>query len=191
MDPAPYLLPRQNRKDVPITAPVQRGESWLDSCQEQPENAFANFYYAISIWKREKRSEDPAGRKHAETLLEKAVAIDPNLDEGYLQLGMLHSARGDFEQAIRDYKKASRCKPAAGRSPSRAGHDVPADRRKAKAQEEFETFKKIEKAEAAERERERRELRQFSDYFERPARRHSTSLRKSRQVIFAAICFWV
>ncbi len=71
----------------------------------------ANYYYAISVWKREKESENPAGFKQAEALLEHAVAIDPRLEDAYLQLGILHLARGDSEQAIRDCQKAFEVNP--------------------------------------------------------------------------------
>jgi tetratricopeptide (TPR) repeat protein len=159
-DPAPYLFLGKIEKTSPSPLPCSE-EKLARFAQEQPGNALANFYYAISVWKREKGSEDPAGRKHAETLLEKAVAIDPRFDEAYLQLGMLHSARGDFEQAIRDYKKAVGVNPRLGEAHRELGMIYQRTGEKTKAEQEFATYKEIEKEEAAERERERRELRQF------------------------------
>jgi tetratricopeptide (TPR) repeat protein len=159
-DPAPYLFLGKIEKTSP--SPLSCSEEKLARfAQEQPGNALANFYYAISVWKRKKGSEDPAGRKQAETLLEKAVAIDPKLDEAYLQLGMLHSARRDFGQAIRDYKKATDVNPRLGEAHRELGLIYQRTGDNAKAQQEFAAYQEIEKAEAAERERERRELRQF------------------------------
>jgi tetratricopeptide (TPR) repeat protein len=160
-DPAPYLFLGKIEKTSSAPLPCSE-EKLARFAQEQPGNALANFYYAISIWKREKGSEDPAGRKHAETLLEKAVAIDPKLDEAYLQLGKLHSARGDFEQSIRDYKKAMDANPRLGEAHRELGMIYQRTGYTAKAQQEFAAYQEIEKAEAAERERERRKLRQFS-----------------------------
>jgi tetratricopeptide (TPR) repeat protein len=159
-DPAPYLFLGKIEKTSPSPLPCSE-EKLSRFAQEQPGNALANFYYAISVWKREKGSEDPAGRKHAETLLEKAVAIDPKLEEAYLQLGMLHSARGDFKKAIRDYKKAVEVNPRLGEAHRELGMIYQRTGEKSKAEQEFATYKEIEKEEAAERERERRELRQF------------------------------
>lgn len=159
-DPAPYLFLGKIEKTSPSPLPCSE-EKLARFAQEQPGNALANFYYAISVWKREKGSEDQAGRKQAETLLEKAVAIDPKLDEAYLQLGMVHSARGNFEQAIRDYKKAVEVNPRLGEAHRELGMIYQRTGEKAKAEQEFATYKEIEKEEAAERERERRELRQF------------------------------
>ncbi len=159
-DPAPYVFLGKIEKTSPSPLPCSE-EKLARFAQQQPGNALANFYYAISVWKREKGSEDPAGRKHAEALLEKAVAIDPKLDEAYLQLGMLHSARRDFEQAIRDYKKAIDVNPRLGEAHRELGLIYQRTGDKAKAQREFAAYQEIEKAEAAEREREQRELRQF------------------------------
>ena len=159
-DPAPYLFLGKIEKTSPSPLPCSK-EKLARFAQEQPGNALANFYYAISVWKRAKGSEDPAGRKQAETLLEKAVAIDPKLDEAYLQLGTIHSARGDFEQAIRDYKKAIDVNQRLGEAHRELGMIYQRTGEKAKAEQEFATYKEIEKEEAAERERERRELRQF------------------------------
>jgi Flp pilus assembly protein TadD len=159
-DPAPYVFLGEIEKTSPSPLPCSE-EKLARFAQEQPGNALANFYYAISVWKREKGSEDPAGRKHAEALLEKAVAINPKLDEAYLQLGMVHSARRDFGQAIRDYKKAVDVNPRLGEAHRELGMIYQRTGEKAKAQQEFAAYQEIEKAEAAERERERRELRQF------------------------------
>ena len=98
--PRPYLFLGKIEKTTPAPLPCSE-QKLARFAQEQPGNALANYYYAISLWKREKGSDNPAGLKQVEALLEKAVAIDPKLDEAYLQLGILHSARGDFEQAIR------------------------------------------------------------------------------------------
>jgi tetratricopeptide (TPR) repeat protein len=159
-DPAPYLFLGKIEKTSPSPLPCSE-EKLARFAQEQPGNALANFYYAISVWKREKGSEDPAGRKHAETLLEKAVAIDPKLGEAHLQLGIVHSAGRDFDQAIRDYKKAIDVNPRLGEAHRELGLIYQRTGNKAKAQLEFAAYQEIEKAEAAERERERRELRQF------------------------------
>jgi len=99
--------------------------------------------------------------QHAETLLEKAVNIDPKFGEGYLQLGILHSERGNFERAIRDYKKAIEISPQLGEAHYRLGSAYRRIGEESKAEQEFQLYEKIEKAETAAIERERRELRQF------------------------------
>jgi tetratricopeptide (TPR) repeat protein len=159
-DPTPYLFLGKIEKTA--SAPLPCSEQKLARfAQEQPGNALANYYYAISIWKREKGSENPEDFKQLEALLEKAVAIDPKLDEAYLQLGMLRFSRGDFEHAIRDYKKVIEINPQLGEAHRQLGLAYQRTDEKVKAQEEFQAYEQAEKAEAAEIERQRREQRQF------------------------------
>jgi Flp pilus assembly protein TadD len=159
-DPTPYLFLGKIEKTA--SAPLPCSEQKLARfAQEQPGNALANYYYAISIWKSEKGSGNLAGIKQAEALLEKAVAIDPKLDEAYLQLGIVRFARGDFEYAIRDYKKAIEINPQLGEAHRQLGLAYRRTGEMVKAQEEFQAYEQAEKTEAAEIERQRRELRQF------------------------------
>jgi Flp pilus assembly protein TadD len=159
-DPAPYLFLGKIEMTSPTPLPCSE-QKLARFAQEQPENALANFYYAISIWKREKGSENPAGWKQTEALLEKAVTIDPKLGEAYLQLGILHFAEGDFEQAIRGYKKAIEINPNLGEAHRQLGLAYQRTGEKAMAQQEFRAYERAEKTEAADLERQRRELRQF------------------------------
>jgi tetratricopeptide (TPR) repeat protein len=156
----PYLFLGKIEKTTPAPLPCSE-QKLARFVQEQPGNALANYYYAVSLWKREKGSENPADFKQVEALLEKSVTIDPRLDEAYLQLGILRFARGDFENAIRDYKKAIEINPQLAEAHRQLGLAYQRTGEKVKAQEEFQAYEQAEKAEAAEIERQRRELRQF------------------------------
>jgi tetratricopeptide (TPR) repeat protein len=159
-DAAPYLFIGKIEKATPAPLPCTE-QKLARFAQEQPGNASANYYYAIGVWKRAKGSENPAGFKQAEALLEKAVAIDPRLDDAYLQLGILHFARGDFERAIHDCKKAMEVNPHLGEAHRQLGLIYQRTNERAKAQQEFDVYEQIEKTDAAENERQRKELRQF------------------------------
>ena len=95
---APYLFLGKIEKATLLRRCHAASKSWRGLYSSSPGDALANYYYAISIWKREKGSEKPADLKEVETLLEKSIAIDPKLDEAYLQLGVLQFGKGDFEQ---------------------------------------------------------------------------------------------
>jgi tetratricopeptide (TPR) repeat protein len=159
-DQAPYLFLGKIEKTTP--APLPCSEPKLARfAQQQPGNALANFYYAMSLWKREKGSENRDDLKQIEALLEKSLAIDPELDEAYLQLGVLHFAQGDFEQAVGDYKKAIDANPRLGEAHRELGLAFQRMGQREQAGQEFQAYKQIEKTEAAENERQRRELTQF------------------------------
>ena len=160
VDPAPYLFLGRVAMTSPTPLPCSE-QKLARFADEQPLNALANYYYAISIWKREKGSENPAGSKQAEALLEKAVSIDPQLGEAYLQLGILHFARGDFDEAIRGYQKAIEINPNLGEAHRQLGLAYQRTGENRKAQQEFRAYERAEETEAADLQRQRRELRQF------------------------------
>jgi len=160
VDPAPYLFLGKIAMTSPTPLPCSE-QKLARFAEEQPGNALANYYYAVSIWKRERGSENPAGWKQAEALLEKAVTIDPQLDEAYLQLGILHFARGDFDEAIRGYQKAIRINPTLGEAHRQLGLAFQRRGDDRKAQQEFRAYERAQETEAADLERQRRELRQF------------------------------
>jgi len=89
------------------------------------------------------------------------VAIDPKFGEAYLQLGILHSGRGGFTQAIREYKKAIEVSPQLGEPHYRLGLAYRRMGEESKAEQEFQEYEQMEKAETAAIESRRRELRQF------------------------------
>ena len=85
--------------------------------QLQPDNALANYYYAVGLWKQ--AGNQPAGAADSdkersarvESLLLKAVHLDPKLGAAYLQLGILYSQRADFARAISAYQNAIEASP--------------------------------------------------------------------------------
>ena len=79
--------------------------------QLQPENGHASYYYAMSLWKG-KRAQDPSLDRHQiESLLKKAVTLDPKLAEAHLQLGNLYSDQTQYAESIPEYAKALEINP--------------------------------------------------------------------------------
>lgn len=159
-DPTPYIF--LGKMEQAATVPPPCSEQKLARfVRDQPENALANYYYAIALWKRQRGSADLERLRQAEALLEKAVSINPKFGEAYLQLGILHSARGSFRQAIRAYEKAIEVTPQLGEAHYRLALAYQRIGEESKAQQEFQRYKLVEKTEAKAAERQRRELRQF------------------------------
>ncbi len=159
-DSAPYLFLGKMQKSVTALLPCSE-EKLARFARERPGNAWANYYYGIALWKRDRGSGNSEGLQQAEALLERAVAINPKFGEAYLQLGILHSGRGGFEQAIRDYKKAIEVSPQLSEPHYRLGLAYRRLREESKAEQEFHVYEQMEKAETAAVESQRRELRQF------------------------------
>jgi tetratricopeptide (TPR) repeat protein len=127
----------------------------------QPENALANYYYAVVLWKRRKSPEDVADLAQVKTLLEKAVQLDPKLGLAYLQLGILHSEQKNFSKAISAYEQAVAAAPQLEEAHYRLVQAYRQAGETAKAQVELQVYTQVSKQKEEERERQRHELQQF------------------------------
>jgi tetratricopeptide (TPR) repeat protein len=159
-DPQPYLFLGR----IEMAAPTPLGcvaPRLARLVEQQPQNSLANYLYAMAILKGLPQTSDRKALQQAETLLNRAVTIDPKCADAYLQLGILSSSRQETEKAIGYYTKAIEAQPQLGEAHYRLG--VAYDRIGApeKATQEFQLHDQIEKQQAATVERQRREVKQF------------------------------
>jgi tetratricopeptide (TPR) repeat protein len=159
-DFAPYLFLGKIQEGAGDPLPCA-GEKLERFAREQPENALANYYYAISIWKGKRPSGSSVEFRRAEALLDKAVAINPAFGESYLALGSLYSAQGDFAAAQEVLRRAIGINPSLGEAHRLLGQAYKRTGQDAEAEREFAIFKQCQKAASDALERERREQRQF------------------------------
>jgi len=167
-DPAPYLFLGEIEKSssAPLTCSQERFARFV---QEHPDNARANYYYALSLWKGQRSALNPTEAGEIERLLQKAVRIDPRLTDAYVQLGIVRAASGEFAVAIEAYNRALSVDPDSsdahyhlGLAYKRTGEDK-------KARQEFEAYQRAQKSEFATTERQRQEMKQFSIIFKDPS----------------------
>ena len=121
----------------------------------------ANYYYGIVLWKRDRGTAQSAGMQQAEGWLRRATEIDPKFGEAFLQLGILHFAQGNLEQAIQDYRKAIHANAQLSEPHYRLGLAYRRMKEETKAEQEFGAYEDLTKEETAAMEKERRELKQF------------------------------
>lgn len=159
-DPNPYLFlgKIQSVESAQSEGLVQRLERFA---KLQPDNAQANYYYALSLWKRRGGPDDGQTAARVEALLKKSVKVDPALGVGYLQLGVLYAERKDLPGAISYYEKAIKASPQLGEAHYRLSQAYKRTGETAKAEQEVQLYSEISKKENEELERERRENRQF------------------------------
>jgi len=160
LETAPYLFLGKMEKataDLPECS-VARLKRFVS---EQPQNALANEYFALVLWKKGRREQSEVEIREAERYFTKAAAIDPSLDEVYVQLGMLYKARGENAAALRAFQNAVKASPKS----SDAHYQLSLAYRRAgdvaRAKREMDTCQELRRSEDAELEKERRELRQF------------------------------
>ena len=167
-DPNPYLFmgKMQSAETTQSEAIAERLERFV---RLQPQNASAYYYYAVSLWKGRKSPDDVEHLVRVQSLLEKAVHLDPKLGLAYLQLGVLYSERKDFPNAIAAYQHA-----VAADSRLEAAHYRLAQGYKqsgdfSKAQAELKLYEQISKEKAQETESQRHESQQFVYQLRDPA----------------------
>ena len=159
-NPTPYLFMGrlQSAEIIPSERLVEKLQRFLSL---QPENALANYYYALILWKRRKGLEDSGNLVQVELLLQKAVRLDPKLGAGYLQLGTLYSERNESQKAILAYQRTIEASPQMEEAHYRLSQIYKRSGENLKAQQELEIFEQMSKKRAEEVERERHEIQQF------------------------------
>lgn len=167
-DPKPYLFlgKIQSVETNQSECSVARLKRFV---QLQPENALANYYYAVNLWKRRKGPDDADTLGQTESHLKRAVQFDPTLGPGYMQLGILYSERKDFSRAISSYQDAIKANPRLEEAHYRLAQAYKRTGEKVKAEDELQLYNQISKSKDEEVERERRENRQFVYTLRSPA----------------------
>jgi tetratricopeptide (TPR) repeat protein len=127
----------------------------------QPANAWANYYYAVSLWKQRRGPDDNHNLRQIESLLQTAVRVDPKLTGAYLQLGILYAEQKNSAAAIAAYQKAAETSPDLPDAHYRLAQAYRQAGEKLKAEQELQLYQQTSKHAAEEVERERHEVRQF------------------------------
>jgi tetratricopeptide (TPR) repeat protein len=138
----------------------------------RPSDARGAYYYAMSLWKG-KRAQDPSlDLDRIESLLKRAVALDPKLSEAHLQLGNLYSDQSHYAEAVPEYEKALAYNPDLPDARYRLGQAYVHTGEKNKAQAQFQVYLQLRAKKMADLDRQRAEVRQFvySEKNEAPAK---------------------
>ncbi len=159
-EPEPYIFMGKIEREAPNPLPCVE-QKLARFLQKQPDSPLANYLYAMAVWKRQEQRTDPLALQQVEMLLTKAVKVDPNCVDAYLQLGILYSSQHNYEKSIGFYTKAIEMDPQLGEAHYRLGVAYDRTGEPKKAAREFVLHDEIEKQKAAEVERQRREIKQF------------------------------
>jgi tetratricopeptide (TPR) repeat protein len=144
-DPNPYLFmgKMQSTEAIPpeaITVALAR------FAKLHPENALANYYYAVSLWRaRKSAAADASPPVQIESLLTKAVKLDPRLGEAYLQLGIVYAEQKKTDEAISVYVRAISASPELSEAHYRLAQAYRQSGEAEKAQAELQLYEKISK----------------------------------------------
>ena len=127
----------------------------------QPNDATANYLYALSVWKQPASFQKPALADQVETLLQKAARLDPNFGPAYLQLGIVYSDKQDFLSALLALKKAVELDPESEQAHYRLSQVYRHLGQAENAQHEMESYREASNQHRKELAREQRSRQVF------------------------------
>ena len=159
-DPTPYLF-LGKLQAVDSTASSDSANRLAHFAKLQPENALAHYYYAVSLWRLRSGSTDAENSLQVESLLQKAVQLDPKLGPAFLQLGILYSERKDLPRTISSYERAIESTPRLEQAHYRLSQAYRQAGQAVKAQKELQTYQQISKETTEQAVRERHDIQQF------------------------------
>jgi tetratricopeptide (TPR) repeat protein len=127
----------------------------------QPKSALAQYYYAMSLWKGRPTLDSGLDLPLIESLLLKAIALDPSLPEAHLQLGNLYGDRSDYAKAIPEFERALQLNPDLPNAHYRLGLFYARVGQKDRAKQEMAIYQQLRAQRSAEGDKQASEIQQF------------------------------
>lgn len=144
-DPRPLeVLGRMQSVSARLAREVNRRLS--NFVRSYPENAAANYYYALSLWRRWSGEESKENLPAVEQLLRTAIHLDPRLAGAHFHLGMLYEERGLRKKAISMYEQAVRLDPGQDQYHYRLGRMYKEAGDSGRALEELRAYRRLHSA---------------------------------------------
>jgi tetratricopeptide (TPR) repeat protein len=96
----------------------------------------------MCLWKGQPAAR-PADRRRIEALLRRAVALDPKLAKGFLELGILLSDERRYREAIQELRQAIRLEPQMAQAHYRLSQGYQRTGQNELAAKELEIFEQL------------------------------------------------
>lgn len=153
-----FLSKAYNSSPLQADEVVERFKRYADL---EPNNALAQYYYAVSLWKGKRAGSANIDLAFVEALLKRAIQLDDSLTDAHVQLGNLYADQHEYAKSIPQYQRALELNPNLSDAHYRLGTDLVHTGHKEDAQKEFASYEKLRVAHLAEVQKEHDEVRQF------------------------------
>lgn len=153
-----FLSKAYNSSPLQADEVVDRFKRYADL---RPDDALAQYYYAVSLWKGKRVETSNVNVALIESLLKKSIALDDSLADAHVQLGNLYADQHDYAKSIPQYERALELEPNLPDAHYRLGTDLVHTGDKDKAQKEFAVYQRLRAEHLAEVQKEHEEVRQF------------------------------
>lgn len=159
-DPRPYyfLSKAYDRSPGQSGAVIERFRRFA---RLQPQNDRAVYYYAMSLWKGRQTDASASYLGQVESLLKKAIQLDPSFAQTHLELANLFSQQFKYSEAVPEYQQAIKLDPKLTDAYYRLGQAYVHLNQKALAQKEFQVHQQLYQQHLAKWDNEQEDIRQF------------------------------
>jgi tetratricopeptide (TPR) repeat protein len=129
--------------------------------ESEPNNASGAYYYATALRKGTRADDLEKVLPQVESLLQRAISLDPKMADAHMQLGSLYAEKREYGKSIAEYKSALTMNPDLPDAHYRLGQDYIHSGQKDLAQTEIDIYQKQRTQHLAETDKERAEVKQF------------------------------
>jgi Flp pilus assembly protein TadD len=126
---------------------LSRFESYA---KRQPQDAAAQYYYALSLRRSGAAGRNPADAERVEHVLRSALALDPSLADAHLQLGVVLAEQHRDTEALAEFERVITLEPGFAEAHYRAAQIYQRTGQKEKAQAERASYEQLRKQSASE-----------------------------------------
>lgn len=159
-DPRPYyfLSKAYGRSHNQADEVIERFRRFA---QINPQDGRAAYYYAMSLWKGKQTQTSGPHLAQVESLLKRAVELDPSFAPAHLELGNFYSQQRQYAEAVPEYQRAIQLDARLTDAYYRLGQAYVQLNQKDLAQKEFQIHQQLYQKHLAEWDKDQQEIRQF------------------------------
>jgi tetratricopeptide (TPR) repeat protein len=129
--------------------------------EKDVRNAPARYYYAMTLWKHLQYQPNAVELVEIESLLKRAISLDPKYADAYLQLGIVYISERKYSEAIQQYEQALKINPNMAAIHYRLGQALTRTGASDRAKKEFADFERLHSQEIADTGKQNAEIQQF------------------------------
>ncbi len=160
-DPLPLTFTGQAYDNLSPPVALETRTRLQNFLQTDTNNAAVRYYYAMCLWKINEKEPQPELTGQIESLLKRAVALNPSYGEAYLQLGILHAGQHQYKDAIAEYEQALKASPNLPAIHYRLGQALARSGDATRAKQEFAEFERGRQQEVEEANKQHNQIQQF------------------------------
>ncbi|HXJ95903.1 MAG TPA: tetratricopeptide repeat protein [Terriglobia bacterium] len=129
--------------------------------KREPQNAAAQYYYALCLWRSGAAGRNPVDTERVEQLLRLALALDPSLADAHFELGVVLAEQRQDAQALAEFERVIALEPGFPEAHYRAAQIYQRSGERERAEAELAAYAELRKHSASGDEKLRDDVRKL------------------------------